>query len=115
MTEYKLKLEEEKKTLMDQLASLGSRDAATSTWEVTTDTGNDAVADANTSASRFEDFEEKSALMVPLEARLAQVDAALDRLAHGGFGVCRVCSNPIEEDRLGANPAAETCKAHLES
>ena len=53
--------------------------------------------------------------MVPLKARLEEVEAALGRIAHGGYGVCRVCSNPIEEARLDANPAAETCMKHIES
>ena len=49
-----------------------------------------------------------------LEARLAQVDAALAKIENGTYGKCRVCGKEIEPARLGANPAAETCMEHLE-
>lgn len=116
MTDHKHKLEEEKKTLTGQLSALGTHDPKSDTWEATTAAPDAAeVADANTSGDRFESFEEDSALMVPLKARLAEIDGALGRIAHGGYGVCRVCSNPIEEARLDANPAADTCMKHIEA
>ncbi len=103
---------EEKKTLTAELAGLGKHGPAG--WEATTETPDENEVDPNTVASRFEDFEEKSALMIPLEERLKQVDAALAKLADGTYGTCRVCNNPIEAERLAANPAAETCMTHLE-
>lgn len=114
-TEYKQKLEEEKAILMAELASLGNRDAKTHEWEATIDEAATENADINSSADRFEDFEEKSALITPLEAKLKQVEEALERIEKGTFGKCRVCHGPIEEARLHANPAAETCIAHLEA
>ena len=44
--------------------------------------------------------------------RLAEVDAALDRLAAGTYGVCEVCGEPIPEGRLVARPTTRTCIAH---
>lgn len=115
MTDYKHKLEEEKKTLLGELAAIGVRDPKSQAWEAVVPAADAAeIADANTAGDRFEDFEENTAVMIPLKARLAEVEAALGRLEHGGYGVCRVCSNPIEEARLEANPAAETCLTHLE-
>ena len=115
-TEYKQKLEEEKATLVAQLETLGTQDPKSREWEATPEMATPAeVADSNNNADRFEDYEEKTALMVPLEARLGQVEAALAKLADGTFGTCRVCSNPIEAERLDANPAAETCMTHLEA
>ena len=112
---YKHKLEEEKKTLMAELGALGTRDPKSHEWEATTAAPDAAeVADPNTSGDRFEDFEENSALTGTLGARLTQVEEALLRIEHGGYGVCRVCGNPIEEARLEANPAAETCMMHIE-
>jgi len=116
MTDYMHKLEEEKKILLAQLATIGTRDPKSQTWEAVVPAADAAeIADANTAGDRFEDFEENTAVMAELKARLTEVEAALGRLAHGGYGVCRVCSNPIEEVRLDANPAAETCMAHLEA
>lgn len=114
MTDHKKLLEEEKGTLIKQLSGLGQA-APGGEWEATPDTSGMETADQNSSADRFEDFEEKSALIIPLEARLKQVTDALMRLGDGTFGNCRVCGGKIEEDRLAANPAAETCKEHLES
>jgi len=114
-TEYKQKLEEEKKTLTEQLATLGKRDPKSHEWEATSETADVDNADANTNADRFEDFEEKSALITPLEGRLTQVENALAKIEAGTYGTCRVCGNPIEENRLAANPAAETCMKHLEA
>jgi len=46
---------------------------------------------------------------------LRQVDAALERLDEGSFGICEVCHEPIEADRLLANPLARTCLGDLDS
>ena len=113
--EYKQKLEEEMAILMSELADLGNRDPKSHEWEATTSEATTENADMNSSADRFEDFEEKSALITPLEAKLTQVEQALERIENGTFGKCRVCHGPIEEARLHANPAAETCIAHLEA
>ncbi len=110
--DHKVKLTEEKDLLTKELASLGKNGAAG--WEASTETPDENEADPNTIASRFEDFEEKSALMVPLRERLLQVDAALKRLDDGAYGTCRVCGAAIEAPRLAANPAAETCMEHIE-
>jgi RNA polymerase-binding protein DksA len=39
------------------------------------------------------------------------VDAALDRVANGTYGVCARCGRPIGADRLRARPTAELCIA----
>ncbi|MBD0862632.1 TraR/DksA C4-type zinc finger protein [Gordonia sp. zg691] len=41
--------------------------------------------------------------------RLTEIDAALDRLGHGGYGRCETCGNPISPDRLEVLPAARQC------
>lgn len=41
---------------------------------------------------------------------LAQVDAALERLDQGEYGICQTCGRPIEAERLEALPAAERCR-----
>ncbi|NPC96561.1 TraR/DksA family transcriptional regulator [Nocardioides sp. zg-DK7169] len=43
------------------------------------------------------------------EQRLAEIDAALERLAAGGYGVCTRCGRPIPPERLAVRPAASTC------
>ena len=52
------------------------------------------------------------ALRVAARARLADIDAALERVAAGTYGRCVVCGAPIPEARLQARPFAATCLAH---
>jgi RNA polymerase-binding transcription factor DksA len=48
-----------------------------------------------------------------LEVQLVEVEAALERIEKGTYGICEISGTQIEEDRLDANPAARTCKAHI--
>jgi RNA polymerase-binding protein DksA len=40
---------------------------------------------------------------------LAAIDAALERIDEGTFGICRTCGKPIGEDRLEALPYSTQC------
>jgi sigma-B regulation protein RsbU (phosphoserine phosphatase) len=48
-----------------------------------------------------------------LAALLHEVDAALSRMDIGTFGLCEVCHDPIESDRLAADPLLRFCLDHL--
>jgi sigma-B regulation protein RsbU (phosphoserine phosphatase) len=48
-----------------------------------------------------------------LKSLLREVDSALERMAHGTYGLCDVCHDPIEKDRLSANPLIRYCLDHL--
>lgn len=48
-----------------------------------------------------------------LERLLAEVDAALGRVERGTFGLCEECHEPIERDRLIADPLVRFCLDHL--
>ena len=50
-----------------------------------------------------------AALLESAQRRLADVEAALERRAAGGYGVCETCGRPIAPARLAARPAARTC------
>jgi RNA polymerase-binding protein DksA len=50
-----------------------------------------------------------AALLDRTEARIAELDHALDRLAAGTYGTCVRCGRPIGADRLAARPDATTC------
>ncbi len=49
------------------------------------------------------------ALVRQARARLPEVDAALERIAEGIYGVCLECGRPIAAARLEARPTAATC------
>jgi sigma-B regulation protein RsbU (phosphoserine phosphatase) len=50
---------------------------------------------------------------VHLRSLLAEVDAALDRMSQGTFGLCDTCHDPIEPARLLADPLVRLCLDHL--
>jgi DnaK suppressor protein len=50
-----------------------------------------------------------AALLEQARDQLAAIDAALDRLREGRYGVCTRCGQPIGEGRLAARPVALTC------
>lgn len=50
-----------------------------------------------------------------LSRLLRDVDAALERIDNGTYGLCEVCHDPVEPDRLAANPLVRYCLAHLTS
>ncbi|MBP6884970.1 MAG: TraR/DksA C4-type zinc finger protein [Candidatus Pacebacteria bacterium] len=114
-TEYKNKLEEEKVTLTKELSAIARFNSDTNLWEASPESSDTSDADSNNNADRFEDYEEKTATLKPLQERLDQVEKALAKIETGSYGECVVCGNEIEAERLNANPAAETCIAHLEA
>jgi phosphoserine phosphatase RsbU/P len=48
-----------------------------------------------------------------LRRLLEQVDSALDRMDRGTYGLCDVCHDPIEADRLKVDPLMRVCLDHL--
>lgn len=71
-------------------------------------------ADDNVAADLVEDWNERRATLSDLETRYQNIKRALKKIEDGTFGICEVSGAPIEADRLEANPAARTCKAHLD-
>jgi len=63
--------------------------------------------------SELESLARNEAISNELEIRYQKVTQALERMEAGTYGICVVSGEPIEEDRLEANPAADTCKAHM--
>ena len=110
---YAGKLEEEKVRLEAELNTVGRPNPSTpGDWEpLAVDT---AEADPNLKADHMEHFSSNVAILETLEARYRDVTDALARIAAGTYGICEVSGEEIEADRLGADPAARTCKAHLE-
>ena len=53
--------------------------------------------------------EQTSALLERAQAQLAEIDAALTRIAQGTYGTCEQCGAHIPAERLEAQPAARRC------
>lgn len=110
---FKEKLEIEKKSLEEELGQIAIFNTETNMWDATPDQDMMGEIDDNDAADRFEDFEERTAMVTTLQARLIDINNALGKIEAGTFGTCEVCGNEIEADRLDANPAARTDKTHM--
>ena len=112
---FKTKLEEERKILESELASLGRKNPEVpGDWETTPDALDIDTAENSELADMQEDFEERNAIQNRLENRLLDVKKALEKIEAGTYGICEVSGAPIEIERLEANPAARTSIAHRE-
>jgi RNA polymerase-binding transcription factor DksA len=78
--------------------------------EAASSAGTDDEHDPEGATLAFE-RQHTAALLEAAREQVAAVDAALDRLAEGRYGVCDRCGQPIGKDRLAARPAARTCIA----
>lgn len=108
-------LEKERDVLLEQLRDMGKLNSETDEWEATPEELSSPQSDQNDMADRFEDFEARSSMIRTLEPRLNNILKALKGINRESFGKCEVCKKDIENTRLEANPAARTCKKHLES
>lgn len=107
------KLRAEQETLLTELRAIGRQRADTGEWEAIPE---DAPIETREDvAEKFEELEERRAAEHTLEVRLKEVEAALAKIATNQYGRCEICGQAIEPDRLEANPAARTCKTHLET
>ncbi|HBA45617.1 hypothetical protein A2W67_00865 [Candidatus Nomurabacteria bacterium RIFCSPLOWO2_02_40_28] len=111
----KEKLEIERDILLEELRDMGKLNTDTGEWEATPEEQDIPESDQNDMADRFEDFEARSSMLRTLEPRLNNILKALKGLNRDSFGKCEVCKKDIEIARLEANPAARTCKKHLEN
>jgi RNA polymerase-binding transcription factor DksA len=109
------KLEKEKNVLLEEMKDMGRLNSETGEWEATPEELAFPEADQNDMADRFEDFEARSSMIKTLQHRLNNIQSALKGLNKETFGKCEVCKKDIEMARLEVNPAATTCKKHLES
>lgn len=111
---FKDKLIAEKALLEDELQAIARKDA-TGDWIAVPEAHTEVEGDEGDQAEFIQDFDSKIARLGSLETKYNQVVAALERIEKGTYGICLKSGNPIEEDRLEANPAAETCKAMMNS
>ena len=107
-------LNNEKKLLENELASIGKVDKD-GDWEaVPEEQTTGPESDENDLADRSEDYEERSSILDSLETRLEDINKALSKIEDNSFGFCENCKKEIEGDRLEINPAAPTCKDCME-
>jgi RNA polymerase-binding transcription factor DksA len=110
---YQQALEDEKRVLEGELSTVARRNPSNpGDWEaVPQEAGQES--DPNDRADAMEGYGDNAAITNDLEIRYNDILAALERIANGTYGTCVVSGEPIEEDRLKADPAAKTCKEHM--
>jgi RNA polymerase-binding transcription factor DksA len=111
---YKIQLEEELEKLTSDLKELGIHNPQVKEdWIALPQDVAEQDADENVVADKAEDWLERSATLGQLETRYNTITKALEKIENGTFGICEIGGEEIEHDRLSANPAARTCKAHM--
>ena len=112
----KVELEAEREKLENELKGVATKDPLNSSnWDPSLGERENSSADENEAADAIEDYEGNTAITNSLESRFGDIVIALNKIELGKYGLCEVCEKEIESDRLEANPAARTCKEHIES
>lgn len=113
---YKAMLEAEAVKLKGDLEELGVQNPEVKKdWVERADDLDTVSADLNDVADRTEEYDERRSTLAALEGRFNDVNRALKKISEGKYGICEVSGEPIEEDRLEANPSARTCKHHMDT
>lgn len=111
-TETRMLLQHLYSQITTDLQTIATYNEHTGDWQALPEATED-TADENSRADRTEDWGERQATVAQLETRFRNIKRALTKLEAGTYGVCEITGEPIEPDRLAANPAARTCKNHL--
>ena len=110
---YKIALEALLKTVSLQLSDIAVHNQVTDDWEIRVPENQESDEDVRADAA--ESADEHVAELAELETRYRTITRALQKITDGTFGICEISGEAIETDRLMANPAARTCKAHMEA
>lgn len=114
IAEFKKILDGERALLEAELQKIGVRDPSNpSDWVAAKSKDDSFGADRNDNADIFEEMQDANATISELEVRFEEVNRALKKIDEGTYGICEISGTEIEADRLEANPAARTCKAHM--
>jgi RNA polymerase-binding transcription factor DksA len=112
---YKTVLTEQLGELTEELKTVGIHNPENpKDWIAVPEGVDPDEPDTDMVADVAEDWGERAALVATLETRYNNLTRALKKLEEGTFGTCEVCGGAVEVDRLDANPAARTDKAHMD-
>jgi RNA polymerase-binding transcription factor DksA len=102
------RLEDEKKRLERDIYERTEGDEVTQTVDPVTEISGPGVEDAD-DADALSDNERNQGIVEAEQDTLAQINAALQRLDEGKYGICARCGKPIPPRRLEAVPYAIYC------
>ena len=101
-------MEEERQRVMDAISYLHEETPGSledETEEIVGNSDNHLGDTATATLDREIDY----SLEENYESVLRSIDAALQRIEDGTFGICETCGQPISEERLEAIPYATQC------
>lgn len=106
--EYKKRLETQLTEVINELKTIAIQDPETDDWEAVPDNEDAIETDDNVDADAVEDWDIRGGVVAELETRYRNINRALEKIAAGTYGICEISGEPIEPERLDANPAART-------
>lgn len=95
--ELRAQLDERKAELSERIARIKA------------DIGRGLDADSKEQATQLENKEVLDALANEATEELAKVNAALQRIEHGTYGICTGCGTAIDSRRLAVRPYSSKC------
>lgn len=111
---FEAKLLKEKALLQEELGGISKVDPHNpGNYQATVENMEVDTADENEVADKLEELEDNEAIVEQLEKQLHEVDAALEKIKNGTYGVCEISGEEIEKERLEANPSARTSLKHM--
>ncbi len=111
---FKTRLESELEQVVTELKTIAVQSPDSGDWVATPVAEDLQSADQNIEADAVEEWETRRAILSQLEIRYRNLTNALKRMEEGTYGICEISGEPIEEERLAANPAARTNLANLD-
>ncbi|MBV2186351.1 MAG: TraR/DksA family transcriptional regulator [Rhizobium sp.] len=94
----------------EQILRDRQRELFTRLHKINADIASGRDPDSEEQATQAENDEVLDELGEVGEKELKAIDAALDRITKGTFGICAKCGQPISEERLAAVPYAPLCQ-----
>jgi DnaK suppressor protein len=108
-TEYRKRLEEEKARLMHALGFLEADNPGTMAEELGELAEGGVDNHLGDMATEMFDRELEEGLEEGQKETLVEIDAALQRIEDGTYGICENCGKPIAPERLAAIPWTRLC------
>lgn len=108
LSHFKQRLEEERERLTQELQDFGKEDPHNpGKFEATYPESGSNSEDDN--AMEIAEFVDDATIEARVSAELKDVEQALQAIENETYGVCKYCSQPIDEKRLEARPASSSC------
>ncbi len=112
LQELKNQLEEKKERIIANLESIGNRVKGDDNDEINYNAEFPDYGDSSEdSAVEVADYTKNLSFERGLEGELRDVEAALKKIAEGGYGICKHCGKQIELERLKIRPESSSCVA----